>query len=373
MKRFGIVSYNMYGNFTNYGSVLQSWALQKVVNRQGKGAWEAIIVDYCPDVLKNANPLNPMPYMWDKDDEAMKMCELSMPAIRKNYEKFIDFYHKYFNITKEKYTANNFNAIVTGEGIDGFICGSDTIFSLNELGFDNGYYANYRCMKNGYTVAYAASFGDTQFTKDNYALLNKRLQNFKALGLRESNMLPYVKENTRVPVEKVLDPTLLLTCSDYDTIAEELLIKDKYICLYSRRYNPEMEAHAETLAKQNGWKIVEISLWATNENKGHIMFYEAGVEEFLSLIKHAEYVVTNSFHGIIFSIQYSRQFSAFFREEGVIKVKELLDVFGLSSRIIGKDGEKELESINYEKVHNCLDEARKKSLSFLNMELEGCE
>ena len=56
-----------------------------------------------------------------------------------------------------------------------------------------------------------------------------------------------------------------------------------------------MEDFAEKTAKKNGWKIVEISLRAVNSEKGHRMFYEAGVEEFLSLIKYAEYIVTNSF------------------------------------------------------------------------------
>ena len=67
--------------------------------------------------------------------------------------------------------------------LDGFICGSDTIFCPDEFGFDDGYYANYDCMKNSYSVAYAAkAFGDPHFTDETFPVLNERLKNFKAFG-----------------------------------------------------------------------------------------------------------------------------------------------------------------------------------------------
>ena len=373
MKRLGQVSYNIYGNFTNYGSALQSWALHQAINKLGEGRWEAVLVDYCPDILADKDPLNPFKNMWDQDEESLRMCELSMPAIRENYKKFDAFYHEQFTRSRKKYTSENFNEIVKDECLDGFVCGSDTIFCPDEFGFDDGYYANYDCMKNGYSVAYAASFGDPHFTEETYPILNERLQNFNAFGLRENLMIPYVKEHTEVPVQKVVDPTLLLTSDDYDVIAEDRIIEEKYVLLYSRRYNPKMEEYTEKLAKENGWKIVDISLRATNAEKGHIMFYEAGVEEFLSLVKHAEFVVTNSFHGMIFSVQYSRPFYVFSREQCDTKIEEVLDLFGLSDRIRITGDESEAHTINYSTVHNRIGEAREKSLSFLNLELEACK
>ena len=82
---------------------------------------------------------------------------------------------------------------------------------------------------------------------------------------------------------------------------------------------------AEKLAAENGWKIVEISLRAKNAEKtNRRMFYEAGVEEFLSLTKYAECVVTNSLHGTIFAVQYSKPLCVFSREQCDTKIKELL-------------------------------------------------
>lgn len=368
MKRFGTISYNIYCNFTNYGSALQTWALHQVIKKIGENQYQPILIDYCPDILVDKDPLNPFENMWDNDDKSKEMCKLSLPAIYENYIKFERFYHERFTRTKIKYTSENFNDVIHEEQIDGFICGSDTIFCIDEFGFDDGFYANYDCMKNGYTVSYAASFGDPYFTEKSYQILNKRLQNFKAIGLREDMMIPYVKEQTTVPVKKVLDPTLLLTSEDYDMIAEKRQEEAKYLLLYARRCNTEMSAYAEELAEKNGWKVIEISLQAINAEK-HKMFYEAGVEEFISLIKYAECVITNSFHGMIFSVQYHRPFYVFSREQCNTKITELLDLLGLLDRMKVTGNEPEALKIDYKEVHKRIDIERKKSLSFLEFEL----
>ena len=176
MKRIGTVSYNIYCNFTNYGSALQTWALHQAIKKVAGDMIDPVLVDYCPEILADKDPLNPFANMWDKDEESRRMCELTMPAIRENYYKFDRFYHERFTRTSKRYTAQNFNGICKDEEISGFVCGSDTIFCPDEFGFDDGYYANYECMKK-HSVAYAASFGDPHFTDETYKVLNDRLQN----------------------------------------------------------------------------------------------------------------------------------------------------------------------------------------------------
>lgn len=367
MKNIGIVSYNIHCNFTNYGSALQSWALSQTIKNLG---YRPVLVDYCPECLKDKDPLNPMKNMWDTDEESRRMCELSLPAIRVNYGKFEQFYTNRFNRTKKVYTKENFNDIIADESLDGFVCGSDTIFCVDEFGMDDGYYANYDCMKNGHTISYAASFGDSHFTDETYEILNDRLNNFKALGIRENWMIPYIKKHSSTLVQKVLDPTLLLTQEDYDQICVPEKQEDcKYLLLYARRYNKKMFEYAENLAAANGLKIVDISLRATNAAKGHIMRYDAGVEEFLSLVKHAEYVVTNSFHGMIISVHYRRPFVVFSREQCDIKIDEVLDLFNLSNRKMITGEEQVSDKIDYPKVHKRIEEARTSSISFLKSSL----
>ena len=372
MKTFGVVSCNIYCNFTNYGSALQSWALCNVIDKLGNGRWRSKLVDYCPDVMLDKDPLNPFQNMWDQDDDSKKSCELTLPAIKENYFKFNNFYSKRFEKT-QKYTSKNFSEIVNNEGLDGFVCGSDTIFCIEEFnGFEDGYYANYDCMKQGYSVAYAASFGDTKFNEATYEILKSRLSNFKYIGVRENRLLPFLKEYSSVPVQRVIDPTLLLDANDYVGITENRQIKEKYLLIYSRRYNSKMEEFAVNLAKKNGWRIVEISLRAGNASLGHIMRYDAGVEEFLSLVKSAEFVVTNSFHGMIFSVQFRRQFAIFSREQCDTKIEELLQLFGISGQIM-VSGLEPVSHKNYDEIHKKIQLARKNSLKFLQLELENCK
>lgn len=368
MKRLGTVSYNIYCNFTNYGSALQTWALHQAIKKYTN--CQPILIDYCPDVLKDKNPLNPMQNMWDSDEESRRMCELSMPAIRENYKKFLQFYHERFDISFNKYTSGNFDDAVRDENLNGFICGSDTIFCIDEFkGFDDGYYANYESMR-GRSVAYAASFGDSHFTETDLKTLGNRIKDFKAIGIREGGHdLDFVKEHAEIPVRQVIDPTLLLTKADYDSITVPRLEEQKYLLLYSRRYNSAMEKYAEKIADENGWKIVEISLRATNAEKpNRRMFYEAGVEEFLSLVKHAEYVVTNSYHGMIFSVQFRKPVVVFSREQCDTKIEYLTSILGLADRVVVTGEEPINDTIDYDSVFHNIEVHRKDSIDFLRME-----
>lgn len=366
MKKLGIVSYNIYGNFTNYGSALQTWALSKAIEKCNA---LPVLVDYCPTIHLDKNILNPLKKMWDQDEESIRNTILTLPAIEENYYKFEVFFTKRFLRTKKKYSYINFEDIKK-EDLDGFICGSDTIFCIEESnGFDDGFFANYPIMKN-HAVSYAASFGDTRINKSEYSELNDKLKNFNAIGLRENRMISYVISHTDVPVQKTIDPTLLLVPNEYDVITSERIFEDKYLLLYTRRYNPKMQQYAEKMAKKCGWKIVEISLRATNEEKGHIMMYKAGVEEFLSLVKYAEYIVTNSFHGLMFSVQFKKEFAVFSRETGDNKITEALELFGLQNHMLTDYCDNLLHVNDYDIVHATISEARETSMAFLKKELE---
>ena len=370
MKFIGQVSYNINCNFTNYGSALQTWALSRAIDRIGvELGIQSKLIDYCPRVLEDSDCLNPTKKMWDTDVEARRQVEMMIPAIRENYEKFESFYTRRFRRTRKKYTDNNFNDVVNDEEISGFVCGSDTIFCINEFnGFVEGYFANFDCMR-GRSVSYAASFGDPSFSDQDYIVLNDRLQNFLALGIRENSMLPYVREHVGVRAEHTIDPTLLAEASLYDTLIAERQIDERYILLYSRRYNKTMEQYAERLAEEMGAKLVEISIRSTNAEKGHIMRYDAGIEEFLSLVKHAECVVTNSFHGVIFAVQLMTPFYCFSREQGDTKIGEVMDLFGLSDRILVNGTEYVSPVIDFTDVHRRIAEAREPAEVFLRYAL----
>ncbi len=363
MKRVGIVSYNMYGNFTNYGSALQSYALQKAINGIAPGRIEAMIVDYCPDVLADKDILNPMANMWDKDEAALERCRLSLPAIRENYEKFKRFYHEQYNLSSQKYTYANFNESLDTEGLSGYVCGSDTVFAVPEFGFDDGFYASYPAMQQR-SVAYAASFGDYDIKDSQIPELKRRLANFKSIALRENDKKPIVESLVAAPVYKVIDPTLLLATEEYEIITQDPDVKEPYLLLYSRRGDEAMQKFAESLAASKDLKLIEISLNAQNSAR-HTMRYDAGVEEFLGLVKNASVVVTNSFHGMIFAVQFRRPFYIFSRKLCDTKIEEVLTLFGLEDRLFSPDNMTEPRAIDYDLVHSNIAAARDNSKQIL--------
>ena len=130
-----------------------------------------------------------------------------------------------------------------------------------------------------------------------------------------------------------------------------------------------MEDYAERIAKEHGWRIVEISLRATNAEKGHEMAYAAGIEEFLGLVSKAECVVTNSYHGMIFSVLFKTPFAVFSREQCDNKITELLQILNLSGRMM-VTGEEKLKKIDYAAVEKSIEKEREESLRFFQMELE---
>ncbi len=299
-----------------------------------------------------------------------------MPAIRENYVKFDRFYHEECNLSEGSYTSSNFDDSLAAEGLDGYVCGSDTIFCIREFdGFDDGYFANFPAMRNR-SISYAASFGDVDWTEDEINTLKERLENFKALGVREGGAdFEWIQANVDVPVTRVLDPTLLLTGADYSPIVGEPQMDEPYVLLYSRRYNPAMETYADRVAKRLGCKVVDISLRATNAERGHVMRYDAGVEEFLALTKEARYVVTNSFHGLIFAAQMHTPFSVFSREQADTKISQLLAWLGLSNRAMVSGDEDVSLEMNFNDMESRLAGLRESSLSYLRggLRLLGAE
>ena len=225
-------------------------------------------------------------------------------------------------------------------------------------------------MKNGYTVAYAASFGDPTLMKESRQKIQEYMQNFKYIGLREQQLLPLVAASTSAPVQRVVDPTLLLTAEDLDKIAKPTPHPAKYVLLYARRYDPPLEQWAEDMAAYLGAQVVEISLRATNADS-HTMRHDAGVEEFLILVKNACYVVTNSYHGMIMAIHYKRPFVVFSREQCSNKIAELLELLGLQDRMLLSHRARVCKPIRYDLVHQKIANARDCSIDFLKQELEG--
>lgn len=374
LVNIGIVTYtSIYCNFTNYGTVLQAWALMKAIRKLSSSEITYIpyLVNYCPDTMKDKSPLNPFRNMWDKDEESVKMCEWSMPAIKENYIKIKKFYKERMNITKLKYDLESCNKRKYEDcNINKFICGSDSIYDKTEFGMDRFFYADAEFMKNN-SITYAPSFQDSfdSFTDNELSKLKRYMSNFTAVSIRDKYPINWLKSNIDENIVQVCDPTLLLSSDDYKEITGKKQETSEYLLYYSRRYNPDMEKYVDKIAKERNLKVIEISLRFTNANR-HYMNYSAGVEEFLSLVRYASCIVTNSYHCMIFSIIFKRDFYVFSREHCNHKIQELCNELGLIERFCTNGRVPDKNKINYNDLDIKLDKIKKNSLSFLKNSLE---
>lgn len=365
LRKIGIVSYNMHYNYSNYGSALQTFALQEAIKLYIDKC-VPVVLDYCPDAFKDSNPRNPLSIKKNIEDYYTKQ-NINIKAVAENEDKFRNFFNTKYNISKHKYNRNNFEDSLLLENLDGYICGSDAIWSIEYFKcFDDAYYGNYPCMRKNNTVAYAASFGETVFDNELRKQMLTRMKNFRKIGLRESTEMDVIKQNVNVDVERVLDPTMLLPIQLYKNIMSPRLICEPYLLIYSRRYNEKINLIAKQIAEKKKWKIVEIGLRESEEYQ-HEMMYSAGIEEFLSLIYHSEIVLTNSLHGTIFSIIMKKNFWVFPRVHGDKKIDELLYLFNLEKRKISEYDEcmQYSDIIDYDKVHMIIEEKKKESINFL--------
>lgn len=362
-KQIGIVSYNIHYKYSNYGSVLQSYALQEALKLYTECT--PLVIDYCPDNFLECDPLNPLNITEDIE-QAYAQQHIDLKAIAENEEKIRHFIAARYHLSNGKYTSDTFNDSLQQENLNGYLCGSDAIWSIEYFKhFDKAFYGDHPCMQ-GRTVSYAASFGETVFDEKLREQMLLRMRNFKAIGLRESTEFDVITKNTDVHVEQVLDPTLLLPAEKYQAIMSERIIAEPYLLLYSRRQDTKMYDMAKKIAKEKGLTIVNISLH-TDADFGCIYKYSAGVEEFLSLIHYAEIVITNSLHGSIFSVILRKQFFVFPRIHGDKKIDKFLTLLNLEDRKV-VDAEQEIpwqQQIDYKSVMSLLENYREKSIHYL--------
>lgn len=236
-KRIGIVSYNIHYKYSNYGSVLQSYALQEALKLYTECT--PLVIDYCPDNFLECDPLNPL-NITENIEQAYAQQHIDLKAIAENEQKIRHFIATRYHLSNGKYTSDTFSDSLQQENLNGYLCGSDAIWSIEYFKhFDKAFYGDYPCMQ-GRTFAYAASFGETVFDTELREQMLLRMKNFKAIGLRESTEFDVITKNTDVHVEQVLDPTLLLPAEKYQTIMSERIIAEPYLLVYSRRQDTKM-------------------------------------------------------------------------------------------------------------------------------------
>jgi len=213
---------------------------------------------------------------------------------------------------------------------------------------------------------FSASMGIIDLDPDDREFLCRSFRNFSAISVREKDLFDVIRSFSDYPVEHTLDPVFLLTKEEWDKIIPGRIIKDKYILFYNLQGNKEAREIAEYFSSNLGYKIIElISVVRRAYSPANVRAFD-GPENFLSLLKYAEYVITSSFHGVAFSIIFEKRFYACL-SSNIHRVTSLLSLFGLENRLVKNYKEINLtDSINFKQISTLVNDEIRKSVDYLN-------
>lgn len=356
----------------NYGAVLQAFALLSTLKNMGH---DAEIIDYWPKYRVGHYSLISLP-----DKTKKKKSSLSVKAL-KVYKKISGFPAKYIKYSKfNSFIKNNLKIKTTsfdsGSGISGnydaIICGSDQIWRYNfrgSGGFDDVYFAKYPQNKNIFKVSYAASMGDEDLDENSIKIFAELIKNFNSISVREDSLLELVKPfATKLPI-KVLDPVFLLSEPEWRKMINRNDSNKKYLLFYQLLYSKEAGDLAKKIAKEKQLEIIEISgRWIASSAIGDLK-PTVGPVDFISMIAYADYVVSTSYHGVVFSIIFQKQFAALGFKNKSYRIKSLLKSLEIEQCLIENDLAHLTAGIDYACVNKKLEEMIKGSLSFLQQSI----
>ena len=374
LKKIGILTY--YHNSTNYGGNLQAYALCRKLNQLGYDA-EQICFD--------ANAKNKPGSIAEKLKHLLRGMKRKAVNLfqRKNEKKnrqllkerraaFAYFARELIPHSERVYNAQTI--IEANELYDCFVAGSDQIWNLDW--YVPTYFLDFVNQQKT-KVSYAASFGISQFSAEQKEIIKQHLKDYKMLSLRESS--PLETEGVFPFEVKVLaDPTLLLTAEDWSQIASPAVTGKKYMFCYFFGNNQESRKLANEYAKINGLKIFTIP-HLNGENSldvrfGNFQMEACTPETFLSLIKHAECIFTDSFHAVVFSYLFKKQFFVFKRSQKdsmSSRISSITELFGAKDRFFCEEKRMSIEHIqgvadlNYDVENDRLSKLIHESEAFL--------
>lgn len=344
----GIIT--LLGN--NYGGILQTYALKKVLEKEKIQVYN--INYYLPKTIELKNIIKYVVYFYRNT-------------------KFKRFKKTKINLTQKVRDINS--DFLNNYKCDIYIAGSDQIWNQQiPMKYRKNFYLDF-VKNNEKKIAYAASTGRDYVNEDEKKIIGKFLDDFDYISMREKTGVKIYQQLTCKKIENVLDPTLLLKKDEWNEIVNNHEINSNYICVYTLGAGKELTNYIEKISERLNVKIIDISYKRNYKNEIKNI-NDAGPEEFLGLIKNSEYVITNSFHGMVFSIIYKKNFWVFKRGNMNSRIFDLLKILNLTDRIIDIEKMQNIEKFNfkkvikYEEVDRILEIEREKSLNFLKKALD---
>lgn len=354
---------------SNYGSLLQSIATIKAIESLGHSCE---VIDYWKLDETGLNgiitSLNGKP-SWKKNRiKRLIYIALRYPGERISSSRFNKMRKRYLNLTSRCYSVDDLKRL----DADVFMTGSDQVWGpLLNGKFDDAYFLSFVSNEKP-RVSYASSFGRTEFSESIISEYKNFLSKYDTITVRENNAVSLL-QNWNIKCDgQVLDPTLLLDASQWSKYIKGDINRD-YVLIYEIHNNPHLDYYAKKFAKHVNLPLIRISPMLHQINRGgkFVLCPEVGV--FLSYIKNAKYMITDSFHGTAFAINFNTQFIEVLPNNKTgARNQSILQLTGLENRIVSdfNDFSFAKKHIEYSKINKILAIERKKSFNLLKNMIE---
>lgn len=329
MKNICIITFHCAHN---YGAVLQAYALKKYLERIGNNVY---FYDYRPKYLINKYKIfNLRRFISFNISKCINKTITELAIINTRYKK----YHLFEKFINSFLLNNKNNAISPGTlatyGIDYIILGSDQIWNTNiTKGIDKIYWGDLDIKIP--CISYAASM-ECKVEPENEEYIKNSLTKFKAISVRENNLHDFLLDNLNIKSQIVTDPTFLLSEQDWLEISSPIIDTSKFILLYYFGYNKKLFDKIENYATKIDCKLIIITVGVNSDKR---CLNTISPENFIWLIKNAQLVITNSFHGTAFSIIFKTPFYTLKKEGSNSRIESLCKLTNLEDRILDKFSE----------------------------------
>ena len=371
-KRVAIMTWYTY---MNYGSALQAYAIKHAINKLG---YYADFVNYNPSLVAwEKKPFSFVTLFGSGKayfrDLMVKPNFSSLDADRE--QLYLDFRNSYFTETEPVQRPQELHTL-NGK-YDAFVCGSDQIWS--PLCFDPSYFLDF-VDSDKKKVAYAPSVGvETIADRDIKRYMESLLKGFDHLSCREDVGAKLIELLSSKRCEHVLDPTLLLNEEEWSRLANKNFdVGNRKYCLAYFLGESKTNWHlAKTIAKRKCLDLILIPVSGRDFKKQEAITSPIGPTEFLTLLQNADYVCTDSYHGLLFSINFKKDFSIFNRFSYKdsrcqnSRIDSCLKMFNLGWRKVESESDFSDESIDYGAMNTYIEQERVHSLDYLRSSLDS--
>ena len=259
---------------------------------------------------------------------------------------------------------------------DIFVAGGDIIWQP-ATGYPTRFMLDFAHFTDLTRFSYGSSIGKAELPHKLRGAYRKYLRGFKAVGVREAGTARLLEEITGRPVEKVVDPTLLLNAEDWDAFTARAVLSvdaepGRYILCYFVMKDPEYWEYAEKLCADRGLELIVLPMHASDEKVPHKVILDGTPYEFLWLIKHAALICTDSLHACIFSLIYKKRFQLLRRARKAEdeKYDDFLSRYHLEQCVVNdRNAPKQDADIDFDAAYRQLDADRKNAFDFLDRAL----